>query len=121
VGDAALPNRAWADIGDFFGKFGQIIDGTLALVRTDRGRPDNAALNDLVRSLGLIWEDFVEDPPFGLTKKPPAPYDFVRAVCRAAAPDIPLADLDSQITTAMRSAAKWLQERRSNKSAEAEG
>jgi hypothetical protein len=116
IGEATLPDHEWANLIEFFGRFAEKIEAALQFVRTDRGRPDNAALDDLVWSLGLIWEEFVQVPAFGLTKKRPAPYDFAKLVCRAAAPDIPEADLDRQIRTAMRSAPSRLRERRIRKS-----
>ena len=116
IGERTLPNHEWANLGEFFGRFAEKVEVAVQLVRTDRGRPDNTGLNDLVWSLGLIWDEFVPDPLFGLTKKRPAPYDFVKFVCRAAAPEISEADLERQLKTALRSAAARLRKRRSSKS-----
>jgi hypothetical protein len=115
IGESPLADRSWTNLGEFFNHLATKIEAALQLVQSDRGRLGNLELNDLVWSLALIWEKYVDRPPFGLTKRRPAPLEFVRLVCRAAAPGAEQADLDREIKTAVRSARIRLGRRRDKK------
>jgi hypothetical protein len=105
----------WSDLGKRFRALRLIIDQALRLVHSDRGRPENAELNDLVLSLAQVWDEYANSP-FGLTKQGVhTPYKFVRMVSQAADPGITQADFDRQLGTALRLATRRLRRRRAER------
>jgi len=103
---STFTEQTWPDLRERFCALQERIREALKFVKSDRGRPENAELNDLVRSLALIWEEYTNHK-FSLTKKGDhTPYAFVRMVCRVADSRIVASDFDRQLGTALRLATR---------------
>jgi hypothetical protein len=78
------------------------VDKALSLVQSDRGKPENFPLKQLVRDLAKIWEEYTARPFTNTQKGQQRARDFVMAICRMPEPDL----TDGQIETAIRFAVR---------------
>lgn len=75
---------------------------SLLFVRTDRGKPENFPLKQLVRDLAKIWEKYTALSFTNTRKGQQRPRDFVLAICQTIQP-VPS---KAQIETAVRHAVR---------------
>jgi len=78
------------------------VKAALPRVKSDRGKPENFPLKQLVRDLAKIWDDFTAKPFTGTRKSGQRPRDFVSAICRMIEPDLTGAQIETAIKYAVR-------------------
>jgi len=78
------------------------VKAALPRVKSDRGKPENFPLKQLVRDLAKIWDDFTAKPFTGTRKDGQQPRDFVSAICRMIEPGLTNAQIETAIKYAVR-------------------
>jgi hypothetical protein len=97
-----MPWRVWKEQVAIVREWRSWVDQAILLVQSDRGKPENFPLKQLVRDLGKIWEEHTARPFTNTQKGQQRARDFVMAICRTPEPEL----TDAQIETAIRFAVR---------------